>query len=157
MIVVSDTSPICYLVLIDAVELLPQVYGPVIIPADVKAELMSAATPQKVRNWLREPPAWLTVQENVADDESLGRLDSGERAAILLAEAIQADAVLIDEKAGRAAAAERGLRVIGLLGVLIDGANLGLIDFKLAAERLQETSFWVSPKLLQSLIQRFES
>ena len=51
-------------------------------------------------------------------DPVLDRLHAGERAAILLAERLGADIVLLDEKAARTIAVGRGLRVSGLLGVL---------------------------------------
>jgi hypothetical protein len=61
-------------------------------------------------------------------DATLDRLHAGERAAILLAECTGADIVLLDEKAARTVAVGRGLRVIGLLGVLREAANRGLAD-----------------------------
>ena len=49
MIVVSDTSPLCYLLLIDLIEVLPQLFGRVIIPQTVRDELLAPAAPQVVR------------------------------------------------------------------------------------------------------------
>jgi predicted nucleic acid-binding protein len=97
MIVISDTSPLCYLILIDAVELLPQLYGCVIIPEAVYAELAASGSPVKVQSWINHHPSWLEVQ-SPADtlDVILGQLDAGERAAIALAEQLQADLVLLD-------------------------------------------------------------
>lgn len=119
MIIVSDTSPICYLILIDLIDLLPQIYGKVIIPEAVFAELSSPQAPIEVRAWLQAQPEWLTVRPiSTAPDSSLKRLDLGEREAILLAESLTADVVLIDETAARSIATERGLNVVGLLGVL---------------------------------------
>jgi predicted nucleic acid-binding protein len=157
MIVVSDTSPICYLILIKAIDLLPQIYGQVIIPQAVYTELSSSAAPCEVRHWLQEQPAWLTIQKISTDpDIALKRLDPGEYEAILLAESIRADAVLIDEKAARNTAIERGLNVVGLLGVLGTGASLGLINFRQAIERLQQTNFWLSPRLIQKLLNLYD-
>jgi predicted nucleic acid-binding protein len=64
--------------------------------------------------------------------------------------------VLLDEKAARQVAMERGLQVIGLLGILGIAADRGLADFALMIEWLQQTNFWVSPRLLQMLLERYE-
>lgn len=62
MIVVSDTSPLCYLLLINLVELLPQLYGRVIIPQSVCTELLSSDAPVVVKRWMAYPPDWLEIQ-----------------------------------------------------------------------------------------------
>ena len=156
MSAVSDTSPICYLILIEAIDLLPQIYGQVIIPTAVHTELSSSKAPGKVRDWMKEKPEWMTVQKVLAtSDAALSRLDIGECEAILLAESLLADVVLIDERAARDVATGRGLSVVGLLGVLGVAADMGLIEFKTAVERLQETSMWLSPNLIQKLLDQY--
>ena len=66
-------------------------------------------------------PAWLEVQTvAVPIDASLAWLNAGEREAIRLAAALAADALIIDEPAGRKAAQRRGIRVIGTLRVFHD-------------------------------------
>ena len=62
MIVISDTSPLCYLLLIDLIEVLPQLFGRVIIPQKVRDELLAPTAPQVVREWIAQPPDWLEVQ-----------------------------------------------------------------------------------------------
>ena len=57
MVVVSDSSPLHYLVLCDAIEVLPQLFGRVIVPKAVVAELSHAHTPARVREWLAAPPS----------------------------------------------------------------------------------------------------
>ena len=59
MIVVADTSPINYLVLIGHVEILPYFYGRILIPPTVWEELQDANTPDQVRTWIDQPPGWL--------------------------------------------------------------------------------------------------
>jgi predicted nucleic acid-binding protein len=49
MLVVSDTSPLCYLLLIDQIDLLPKIYGRVVIPQAVRDELADERSPQLVK------------------------------------------------------------------------------------------------------------
>ncbi|MEO0519828.1 MAG: DUF3368 domain-containing protein, partial [Cyanobacteria bacterium P01_A01_bin.116] len=81
--------------------------------------------------------------------------DLGEQEAILLAEFLTADVVLIDETAARSIATERGLKVVGVLGVLGAASNMRLVKFRLALERLQKTNMWLSPKLIQKLLDKY--
>ena len=55
MLVISDTSPINYLVLLHQDTLLPTLYGQVVIPPAVLAELQRVPTPQEVRHWIAHP------------------------------------------------------------------------------------------------------
>lgn len=119
-VIVSDTRPLNYLVLIDAIEVLPRLYGRVLIPLAVREELNQPSTPEPVRVWLRRPPSWLElVSPTRAPDPALSKLDLGEAQAITLALECRADLLLIDERDGTIAARERGLAVTGTLGVWI--------------------------------------
>jgi predicted nucleic acid-binding protein len=83
------------------------------------------------------------------------KLQAGEQNAILLAEVVQADIVLLDEKAARRVAADRGLRVTGTLGVLGEAATRGRVDLIAAIELLRKTNFRYSPALLKATLDRF--
>ena len=86
MIVVCDTSPICYLLLIGEIQLLPQLYGKVLIPQVIQNELADERSPSVVKAWISQPPEWLVIQTvDVVSDGDLDNLDSGERDAIMLA------------------------------------------------------------------------
>ena len=87
MLVVSDTSPLNYLVLIQQAILLPALYGRVIIPSAVYEELQRSQTPAEVRQWVVHPPAWLTVQQpqQTLYAGQFSKLSAGEREAIPLA------------------------------------------------------------------------
>jgi len=155
MIVVSDTSPICYLLLIGEIQLLPQLYGQVVIPQAVQQELANERSPAVVQAWIGQPPEWLAIQTvNIPSDSDLANLDLGERAAIVLALATKADLIVIDDLLGRQVARLRQLRVTGLLGILDEAARQNLVDFPSAIARLQQTSFRASSQLIQSLLQR---
>ena len=116
--VVADTSPLNYLVLIEQIDLLPQLYGRVLIPEAVLDELSAMETPRLVRVWATNLPEWIEVSPATPiHDAGLTRLHAGERDAISLALTVHADAVLLDERHGRKEAENRGLKPIGTLGV----------------------------------------
>lgn len=157
MIVVSDTSPLCYLLLIERIEILPQLFNRVIIPQRVRDELLTPAAPKVVQEWMSQPPDWLEVQTitepiNVA----LNQLDLGQE-AITLALQLKADLILLDDLAARRIAIQFQLEIVGLLGILSSAADKGSVDFSAAIERLQQTTFRASSKLIQSLLQRHHS
>ena len=155
MIVVADTSPLHYLILLEQAEVLQKLYGCVIIPEAVVHELQAQKTPAVVRLWITTPPEWLQPRQiAVPPDPGLTELDPGEREAIALAEALRADALIIDEKAGRREAERRKLRVIGTVRVLDDAAEAGLLDLPDALSRLQGFGFYLDNNLLQFLLDR---
>lgn len=150
---VSDTSPLGYLVLIGQTDLVPKLFTAVSIPEEVRAELASNRAPAAIQQWIAQPPPWLVIDSTALPvDTALDRLHAGERAAILLAERLRADLVLLDEKAGRTATLGRGLRVSGLLGVLREAASRGLVDLPTAVQALLGVGFRASPALLKSLL-----
>jgi predicted nucleic acid-binding protein len=152
--VVADTTPLHYLVLIQAIDLLPQLFAAVHVPEEVRAELLDAGAQLSVREWAAALPAWITVHAapQVHNDALLESLDDGERASIALAGILQPDLLLIDERAGVAVAEAKGFAVMGTLGVLSRAANLGLINLPTAFAALQATNFHVRQALLDRLL-----
>ena len=108
-----------YLIQIGQVEQLPSLFSRIHIPRAVHEELRVSDAPPAVRCWAATPPGWLYVQTPSANVLRVpAALHAGETEAILLAQEIGADVLLIDELDGRAAARAHGLTVIGTLGVL---------------------------------------
>jgi len=153
VIVVSDTSPINYLILTDYVGVLHELYGQIVLPGKVFEELSSAGAPGKVSTWCSALPDWSHVKVPAKTNSGL-KLVGGEREAILLAEEIGADLLLMDERTGRREAMLRNLLVTGTLGILRAAAARGLVDGEEAIKRLTETSFRASPKLLRLIISK---
>lgn len=152
MIVVSDTTPLHYLILIDEVDLLPRLLGEIVIPEVVYHELQAEKTPRKIKNYFEVIPSWLSVRQTKRMiDPELQDIDPGEREAILLTEELSADGILIDDLAGRKIAVERGLRVIGTLGLLELAAEEGLVDFLATFDRITNAGFFVSRSLEREL------
>lgn len=153
MIVISDTSPINYLLQIGLIDLLPQLFETVIIPQAVYAELRHPGAPQVVSDWTLNLPGWIEVRVVPVPDPSL-QLGAGEQEAITLALRLKADALLLDERKGRREAVARGLTVSGTLNVLDEAAERGLIDLPQAFGALLQTSFRASTAIIQAILQR---
>ena len=153
-VVISDTSPVHYLVLIGHVALLPDLYKEVLIPQSVADELQRPAAPEPVRRWIADPPQWLQVVSLTAQPSfrSLDRLDRGEHDAIVLALELKADLVLMDDREAVQEARGLGLSVTGTLGVLDRAAQRGLIELAPAIAQLRQTNFRVDPALLERLL-----
>lgn len=149
MIVVSDTSPINYLLAIGRIEILMKLFGTIVIPASVVSEFNAADAPEANVRWLANLPTGFEMRAATHLDLSLD-LDAGEREAICLAEELSAAAVLMDEKKGRAIAGQRGLAVIGTIGLLEKAASRGLLDLETALTALQQTTFYASEELIQA-------
>jgi predicted nucleic acid-binding protein len=152
-VVVSDTSPLHYLILCDAVDVLPRLFRQVVIPPTVFQELQQPNTPSPVRAWIQTRPSWVTVQAPSKVDPLLD-LDPGEREAICLAEEIHAAAILMDDQAGRVAARRRGLAVTGTVGVLELAAARNLVELPAVLGRLQQTNARLDPDLVRAAIER---
>jgi predicted nucleic acid-binding protein len=153
MIVVSDTAPLNYLILIGRVNLLPQLFGRVVAPISVMEEMCHSAAPEVVRAWASTPPDWLEVR---APTTALGRsrLGAGEADAIALAQELDADLLLIDEQYGKRIAVECHLRVTGTLGVLESAAQKGLLELQSTFNDLRQTIFRFPTTLIAEILKR---
>ena len=142
-VVVADTTPIYYLVLIGHSEILPALFEKVSIPSAVRDEMTRHQTPPIVRQWIEAPPGWLELHRtpDCSFDPALEILDEGERAALVLAESIRADLLLLDDRQGTRVAREKGFRTMGTLRVLQLAARRGLLDLADAFNRIKNTNF----------------
>ena len=144
MLVVSDTSPILNLVAVERLELLKDLYGSIVIPPAVSAELHDNGTFLAMD--------WIQVVEpaNRAAVEALrAELDAGESEAIVLAQQLNASLLLIDERLGRRAAAQLGLDVTGLLGILAEARKRRIIPAcaPLLDDMIGRAGFWIGARL----------
>jgi predicted nucleic acid-binding protein len=154
-LVVADTGPLNYLVLIEAIDVLPGLFEQILVPAAVYDELAHADAPAPVRAFIAQKPAWLEVRPNPdpsVDDAIDSTLDEGERAAISLATTIHADLILMDDRAGVAVAYQHGLTVTGTLGVLDLAARRGLVDLASTFAKLRATNFRYPPEIMDALL-----
>ncbi len=152
---VCDTSPLCFLILIGEVKIVPLLFDEVFVPPAVASELRHPKAPRAVRDWISAQPEWLQIRPvKKRDDPRLRLLHSGEAEAILLAQDLAADWLVVDEMAGRRVARSLDLRVTGLLGLLSKAAERELVDLPSAVQRLRETHFRVAERLLKEVLER---
>jgi predicted nucleic acid-binding protein len=152
-LIIADTSPINYLLLIGHIEILPALFERVILPAVVCKELRHPKAPKVVAAWIANPPAWVEIRQvpSGSVDNMLIALDPGEEDAIALALELHADLLLIDDEDGVLVARSKGLEVTGTLGLLSRAAQRGLVDLADAFERLKRTNF----RCRQEVMNRF--
>ena len=154
MIVVGDSSPFVVLIKIGHIGVLPLLFNEILIPPQVALELGSLRRPDEVRAFMASEPSWLRIVAPTSI-ELIPGLHPGETAAITLAKETYADRLIMDEYSGRKAAVERGLRVVGTVGLLELAAERGLLELKDAFERVKQTDFWVSHSLLDQRLALF--
>jgi len=119
LIVISNATPLRYLIEIELVHVLKELFGTIIIPQAVSSELQHKNTPQKVKDWIQAPPEWLEIrQANLALFTPQKQIGKGEHETIALALELNADAVLIDDRGARQGAMGANLFIIPTLAVL---------------------------------------
>ena len=154
MLVVADSSPLIVLVNIGSIDVLPQLFGQVVIPPQVSGELQHRNRPPAVQAFIGRRPSWL-IERAPASVEDIPALHAGELAAISLAQEMKADLLLIDEVRGRKAAAQRHIPFTGTIGVLELAADHGLLDLKDSFDRIKLTDFWISHELLDERLRLY--
>lgn len=130
MLIISDTSPIINLTVIGHLDLLPKLFGEIIIPQMVYAEIVIDGAGEPGSDEIQNAP-WIKVVKN--SNRTLVEfletdLDEGESEAIALAIELNADYLLIDEKLGRQMALNHNIKPLGILGVLLRAKQAKMID-----------------------------
>ena len=154
MIVVSDTSTITNLHFAQELRLLHLVYGEVVVPPAVMLELDAIEGQREEIEKLK----WLSIRDPVDDglvNHLRGELDFGESQAIALAVEIKADYLIIDEQRGRRIAEAYGLRIVGLLGVLVAAKQGGHIQAaRPIVEKVRANGFRLNAKLVEEILNK---
>jgi len=148
VVVVSNSSPLIAFAEIGQLDLLPAIFGTVLVPPAVASEIAPS---------ISALPAWIRVQDlihaipDVVTQRSLG---AGEREALALAIEAKADRVVIDDLAARRIARSLNLRVTGTVGVLLIAKARGLITgVRPCLDALVRESFFVAPELYEQVLQ----
>ena len=155
VVVVSDTSPLRALQHLGETNLLPHFYRSVLVPPAVARELLSPRGMGAPVDVTSLPFVTVQAPTDAARVQYFRRqLDPGESEAIALAIEVQAEALLIDEFQGRAAATAAGLKIIGVLGILQRAKKEGLIDeVRSRMDRLRnDIQFFISDQLYDAVV-----
>jgi predicted nucleic acid-binding protein len=156
MIIVSDTTPLRYLIEIEKVHLLEILFGQILIPEKVAEELQRPKTPQKVKDWMQARPAWLEVRKaDLSVFTPQRKINDGEREAFALALVLKADAVLLDDKYAVPEAKRLHLQTISLFTLLERAAARDLIDLRQTVAEMRQTTFRLPPEdAIQATLER---
>jgi len=158
-IVISDTTALIILAKSDLLSLLSNLFFKIYIPQAVYDELIFKDDIVKYRikhfdKILVKPVSDLATLERV----KRLKIDKGEVEAIALA--LELDLMLIiDERKGRKIALSQGLRIVGVLGILIENYKQNLISFeeaKIYFLLFKEQGLRVSDPLEKIFFERLE-
>jgi len=157
-LVVSDTSPLLNLALIDRLDLLTAQFSGVTVPQQVWDELTDGEDGLEALRGVRDGGFLQLVEVEQSDlyVELRHELDVGETAAICYAVEENADLVLLDERDGRRVARRHDLDVTGVIGVLLRGAKAGAVDLEHELDDLREAGFWISDDLYSRILSETE-
>jgi hypothetical protein len=155
MIVVADSTPLIYLAAIARFDLLTALFGNVLIPPAVYDEVVTqgfgqwGASEVRTANWIKQQD----IHDRNKSAALLNLIGPGESEAIVLAEEVNADLVLMDETAGRRELNNRGLRYMGTVGVLFRAKHNGLIPaLKPELDKLQVCGFYLSERIRRDVL-----
>ena len=158
-VVIADTGPLIALARIGRLDLLRRLYGRVVVPPAVHAELAIDSNRPGAKVLAGAFAAGWIVVETVADSSVRWELDQllgpGEADAIALAEQADTRFLLIDDARGRRTARARGIPVVGVAGVLLVAKSRGeLAAVGPVLDRLSDAGYRLSPRLVAAPLDR---
>jgi len=155
-VVVSDTSPIRALALLERIPLLNALFADVRVPPAVVQELAQPRIGPVVRAEQLVGIAIQAPQDRGRVADLRRRVDAGEAEAIALALEVRAERILIDDKAGRGVAAELHLPFSGTLALLVLAKHSGLVDaVRPMIDRLRaELNFYMDDGLEHTILRQ---
>lgn len=153
--VVSNTSPLLNLALIDRLDLVEAQFSSVIVPEQVWSELVAgdSGTDELARVRNQGVLDVVTVEETELFREFRRELDRGEAEALAYALELDATLLLLDEGEARAAAKRHDLPRTGVIGILLRGARDGSVDLRAELDALRDAGFWVSDDLFERALE----
>lgn len=157
MIVISDTSPVSNLILIERLDILQKLFTEIVIPSAVDAEIRALKQFGKDLSEY-ETAGWIKVAApaNLQKVQTLQtKLDEGEAQAIALALELNCGLLLMDERIGTDIARREGLQTVGLVGVLIKAKEEEIIEkvSEVLNELKTSAGFWLGDKLEKKIIE----
>lgn len=156
MKVISGTSCIGYLIIIDKLIILKENFSKIITPETVHKEVLQLSSKYNLNKYLNSP--WISslpITNSSLYRELLNQLDEGEAEAIVLSQELNADLLLIDERRGTIMARSLGIKSIGLLGVLLLSKGRQLIpSVKPLLDEMTNTTFRIDKSLYTSVLKQ---
>lgn len=152
MIVVADSGPLIALARIDHIFLLERLFGTVLVPPAVHAELALGSGKPGTAVLAKALDAG-TILVREVPGETLSSLpiplDAGETEALVLARLNGGSVVFLDEKKARNVARMIGIPVIGTAGVLVEAKRKGLVpSLSGIFDSLVQSGYHLSPALV---------
>ena len=159
MIVISDTTPIVSLIKINRIDLLEKLFEEVCIPEAVFRELTTNTMFENEAEVVKNSPFLKTTpvkdRTSLAILQAASGLDDGESEAIILADELKSDLLIMDERKGRKVAQKLGITITGTIGILIQAHDENMIsteDIKLYLEQLKNSNIRLSDSLIQEAL-----
>ena len=154
-VIIADSGPLIALARIKHLELLPTIFGRVVVPGAVFRELTEGAAEGRTGAEAVRNAGWIDVQH--ADPELTAAfsliVDAGESEAIALAVRAPSSLLIMDDRRGRRLALDRGLRVKGTVGLLVLAKQRGLVPaVRPLLAALEFVGIFVTPQLLASAL-----
>lgn len=159
MIIISDTTPIISLIKINRLDLLEKLFVEVLIPDAVFKELTTNTLFTNEAEIVKKS-SFLKVssvqnQKSLQLLQAVSGLDDGESEAIILADELKSNILLMDERKGRKVAQRLGINITGTIGVLIQAYNEGMIsdvEVKSYLNQLKNSNIRLSESLIQQAL-----
>jgi uncharacterized protein len=157
MIIISDTSPVSNLILIERLDILQKLFTEIIIPTAVDSEIRALKqfgkdlSEYETAEWIK-----IVTPTNLQKVHNLQlNLDEGEAQAIALALEMNCDLLLMDERIGTNIARQEGLQTVGLVGVLIKAKEEKIINEvgTILNDLKNIAGFWLGEKLEKKILE----
>lgn len=155
-LLVVDAGPLIALARLNRLDLPARFFSRLLVPAPVLAECVAGrrAGAELIERTVQQTPWEVVAEAEIAHDQSLAlSLGAGEAAAIAVAQKFPGTTLLIDDWVGRRTAAARGLRVIGVLGILVAARRQGHVDaIRPLIKKLEKTGYHLAPALVTAVL-----
>ena len=160
MTIISDTTPIISLIKINRLDLLEKLFEEVLIPEAVYRELTTNALFENEAKIVKTSSFLKTssVQNRKSLQllQAVSGLDDGESEAIILADELKSDVLIMDERKGRKVAEKLGIKITGTVGVLLQSYIENMIssdEIKTYLDQLKNSNIRLSESLIQKALE----
>lgn len=159
MIVIANSTPLVHLSAIGNFQLLQKLFNEIFIPEEVYQEVVvhGAGKPGskevKKAKWIKK----VAVENKLAFSAYTTRFGLGESGCLVLAKEMNADLLIMDDRAARTEAELQDLKVTGTVGVLLMADQMGLINFQKGLDDLLASGFRLNIREYNRIIELWRS